>query len=231
VSTSSFEGGAVSPGDQVSLVGVNLGPNPGVRPPAGNLPTSLSQTSVTFDGMPASLYYVSDGLIQAQVPLAITPGTITRIQVTSASGSSSMVALPVISARPGIFTYESGGRGQAKVINQDGSLNGDGSVNGSDKPAAPGSVIQVFATGLGPLDPAVPEGTPAPAAPSKLTLPITASIGGRAATAPWAGAAPGLIGVYQVNLIVPALAPSGAARLTLSVDGNSSQNLVTVQIR
>ncbi len=233
VSTASFESGALAPGDQVSLIGVNLGPVDGIRADASQtLPTSLGSTSVTFDGVPAPLYYVSDGLVAVHAPFSLTPGAVTHVQVTASTGSSSVVLVPVLTANPGIFTYDAGGRGQAKVINSDGSLNGDGSITGSDQPAAPGSVIQVFAAGLGPVDPAVPEGTPAPGSPlSKLTLPISATIGGRTATVTYAGLAPGQPGVYQVNLIIPPLIPSGAARLVLSVDGNNSQTGVTIQIQ
>jgi len=233
VSTSSLESGAVSPGDQVSLIGVNLGPSVGIRADATqNLPTSLGQTSVTFDGIAAPLYYVSNNLVAVQVPVNLSPGSTTHIQVKAASGSSAVVTLPVVSAQPGIFTYEAGGRGQAKATNQDGSLNGDGSINGSDKPTARGSTIQVLATGLGPLNPVIPQGTPAPGDQSSSTvLPVSATIGGRQATVGYAGAAPGKVGVYQVRLTVPFLVPSGPARLTLSVDGNSSQSGVTVQIQ
>ena len=66
---------------------------------------------------------------------------------------------------------------------------------------------------------------------STTTLPVTASIGGRSATVQFAGAAPGQIGVYQVNILVPLGTPAGAARVVLSVDGNSSQLGATVQIR
>jgi uncharacterized protein (TIGR03437 family) len=233
VSTASFDGSSVAPGDQVSIFGVNLGPADGVRADASrNLPTTLGQTTVTFDGTPASLYYVSDKFVAVQVPTTLASGATARIQVVSSAGSSAVVLQPVVAAKPGVFTYDAGGRGQAKAINPDGSLNGDGSISGSDKPAEPGSVIQVFATGLGPVEPPIPQGALAPAGPlSHATLPVTATIGGRQATVTFAGAAPGMVGLYQVNITVPALTPSGAVRLVLTADGNDSQSGVTVQIR
>jgi adhesin/invasin len=111
-------------------------------------------------------------------------------------------------------------------------MNGDGTIDASHQPAAPGSVIAVYATGLGPVNPPIPQGTRAPASPlSVATLPITATIGGRQAVVTYAGAAPGLVGTYQVNILVPALTPSGANRLLLSAGGNFSQDGVRVQIR
>lgn len=233
VSTADLDGGRIAPGDQVSIIGANLGPTDGIRADATkNLPLSLGPTSVTFDGVAAPIFYASDNLVQVQAPVALGPGSVTSIQVISSSGTSGAVSLPVVPAKPGILTYEAAGKGQAKALNQDGSVNGDGSITGSDHAASVGTVIQLFATGMGSLSPTIGQGTPAPSSPlSTVTLPVSAVIGGRPATVTFAGAAPGLIGVYQVNVQIPALAPSGAARLVLSIDGNDSQNGVTIQIR
>lgn len=233
VSTSSFLPGLVAPGDQISILGVNLGPTTGVRSDTSQtLPTTLSGTTVTFDGVAAPIYYVSDRVVAVQAPTSLTTGGLTRIQVANPSGSSSSIPLIASTANPGVFTYETGGGGQVKAINQDGSPNGDGSILGSDKPAPPGSVIQVYATGLGAVSPAVAAGNPGPTSPLSTTVsPVTANIAGRAATVTFAGLAPGMIGVYQVNIIVPPSAPSGTVRLALYVDGIGSQTGVTIQVK
>jgi uncharacterized protein (TIGR03437 family) len=227
VSTSSFQNGSVAPGDHVTILGLNLGPVQGIRADASRtLPASLGGTTVTFDGVPAPLFYVSDRLVALQAPFTLTPGSTTRVQVVSGSGSSSAASLSVVPSKPGIFTTEAGGRGQAKAVNQDGNLNGERT------PAAPGSVISVMATGLGQVDPPITAGTPPPADRlSRTVLPVSASIGGRPATVAFAGAAPGYTGVYQVNITVPANLPTGTARLVLISDGTPSQAGVTVQIR
>jgi uncharacterized protein (TIGR03437 family) len=231
VSTSSFNSGAVAPGDQISLFGVNLGPTTGVRASAP-LPTSIAGTTVTFDGVAVPLFYVSSNLVALQAPTTLTPGSNTSIKVTSSAGTSSAVSLPVAPANPGVFTVEAGGGGQARAINQDGTQNGDGTITGSDTGAPRGSVIQVFATGLGTVNPAIPVGSPAPSSPlSLVSLPVSATIANQPATVTYAGMAPGLIGVYQVNVQVPLAVTSGSARLALNVGGNSSQNGVTIQIK
>jgi uncharacterized protein (TIGR03437 family) len=232
VSAATLQGGPVAPGDQVALIGANLGPTEGMRANATTtLPTNLGGTSVTFDGTAAPLYYSSSGLVVVHAPIGLAPGAVSRIQVTSASGSSAAIPTAVAPSKPGILTYDAGGVGQARAFNQNGTLNGDGSVSGSAA-AAPGSFISVYATGLGPLSPQVPTGSPAPMSPfSTATLPITANIAGRAATVSWAGAAPGQVGVYQVNILVPVGTPAGAARIVVSADGNPSQHGATVQIR
>lgn len=72
-------------------------------------------------------------------------------------------------------------------------------------PAAVGSPIAVYLMGLGAVNPAVATGAPA-AGISRVTLPVTATIGGVNASVLFAGLAPGYIGLYQVSLIVPQLA-------------------------
>ena len=106
VSTSSLKNGTVAPGDQVTVFGVNLGPFTGVRAEDGKpLPTTLGGTTVTFDGAAAPVYYVSDRFVSVQAP-ALTAGSTTRIQVTSSSGASASVSVPVVPVKPGLITYE-----------------------------------------------------------------------------------------------------------------------------
>ena len=47
----------------------------------------------------------------------------------------------------------------------------------------------------------------------------------------YAGAAPGLVGMYQVNILVPALTPSGANSLVVTAGGNASQSGVYIQTK
>ena len=85
----------------------------------------------------------------------------------------------------------------------------------------PGEIISLFATGLGPVENAPPDGQPAAASPlSGSGLAVT--IGGIDAQVLWAGLAPGLIGVYQVNLRIPANAPNGRQEILVTADGRRS---------
>jgi uncharacterized protein (TIGR03437 family) len=232
VSLSSFQSGSVAPGDYVAILGANLGPTSDVRADATQpLPTTLGQTSVTFDDVAVPLFYVSNNFAAVQAPFSLHKGTTTQIKVVTPSGSSTAVPLTVVAAKPGVLTYESEGHGQAKAMNQDGSPNGNGSQFATQKPASPRSWISVYATGLGAVYPAIAAGTPAPVDPLSTTVSqVTATIGGQHATVLWAGAAPTQTGVYLVKILVPATARSGAARLVLTSAGNSSQSDVTIQI-
>lgn len=232
VSSSSYKSGAVSPGELISIFGANLGPATPVSA-SGNLPTTLGGTTVKFDGVAVPLFNVSSSEVGIETPVTLVPGATTSIVVTSTYGTSTAVSLPVVPARPGIFTYESGGAGQASAINQDGTTNGNGTVttNGSDKPAPPGTVIQLFASGLGTLNPVVATGAPAPTDPlAQATTMPTATIAGLPADVQYAGAAPGLVGLYQVNLLIPNNVSAGPAGVTLNSGGNVSQDGVWITV-
>ena len=121
---------------------------------------------------------------------------------------------------PGLFLL---GQGRAAV------LNADYSINLSNQPASAGSYISAFMTGLGPVDNPVPTGLAATANPlSRVTSPVTATIGGQPATVLFAGLAPGFAGVYQVNLTVPQLQP-GDYSLAITVGGVAS-NTGTISV-
>lgn len=232
VNAASFKGGGVAPGELVGVFGVNLGPSGGISAGSSDLPTSLGGTTVTFDGAPAPVAFVADQVVVVQVPTSLTPGSNTRVQVQTSTGSTNEATVPILSAKPGLFTYEAGPTGQIKATNEDGTLNGDGTIDGSDKPAVRGSIIQVLACGLGPVRPEIPDGVASPDKPNSFTtLPVAAVIGGLRAMVTSAIAVPGQVGMYYVNVIVPARVPSGKVPMTISVSGKSSQDEATIQVK
>lgn len=103
-------------------------------------------------------------------------------------------------------------------------LNADSTRNSPANPAQPGSVIQLYATGLGAIDSNLGLGEFfSPTALTRSTNPVSASIDGLDTTVLFAGGAPGLIGgVYQVNLELPANLDAGAHTLSLSVAGQTA---------
>lgn len=225
--------GAVSPGEIISIFGANIGPATPTSfqlTSAGTVPTSIANTQVMFDNIAAPLLFVSAGQINAVVPYEIAGRAQTTVTVTSNSFISSGVTLSVEATNPGIFTTTENGTGQAAALNQDGTL------NSASNAAAPGSVVTFFGTGGGQTVPASTTGsvTPVPTnASGLLNVPgVTATIGGQPATVEFAGAAPGLVsGVLQVNAIVPASLPAGAATMVLTMGGNASPSVVTIQVQ
>jgi uncharacterized protein (TIGR03437 family) len=196
----------VSPGEVVSIFGTNLGPLAGATfqmDEAGQVPNALAGTQVLFDGSAAPLLYTSANQINVVVPFEVAAPS-TTIVVKNGAGQSSAMSVPVVAATPALFTISGLGSGQAVVLNEDGS------VNSTTNPAAIGSVISLFATGLGQTTPAGVDG----AVPGTIfpipNLPISVLIGGLPAYVLYAGAAPSTVeGVFEINVRIPPLAPTG----------------------
>ena len=222
-----FQSGVVAPGELVNIAGVNLGPGTSVTAPAGNLPTSLGGVQVAFDGTPTAISFASANLLTVQVPFGLKPGATTNMSVTYQNSTSAAVPLNVASAVPGVYTQSADGRGTASAVNPDGTL------NSATHPVARGSYVAIYATGLGAVSPALTTGQVPPISPLSPTVsPVSALIDGYSAPVTFAGAAPQLVGVYQVNVQIPLLAGSGARSLSIYEGGGaSSQNLVAIWVQ
>ena len=218
------QSGVVAPGEIVSIFGSGIGPAHAVDAhfdAAGHITTSLADTTVTFDGRPAPLLYVQANQINTIVPFEAA-GTST-LQVAYRGVPSNAVTLHVAGAAPGIFTMKSLGSGQAAALNHDGTL------NSPSNPAAKGSVISIWATGLGLLDVPYLDGQIVMQPVGKLVVPAHVYIDGEEAALQYIGQAPGLVaGAIQINAVIPADAPSGDA-VRIYID-NLYQN-VTIAIQ
>lgn len=213
----------VTPGAIVSLFGTSLAPSIAVADHLP-LPTSLAGVQVLVNGVPAPLFYVSPTQINFQMPTPITDSSV-QVVVVSGTVQSLPVTVPIVSEDPGIFTIRSDGTGQAAA------LNFDNSPNGSAIPAAAGSVVQLFCTGLGAVNPPVLPGQPAGTNPVSVTVttPVV-MVGGQPAVVQFSGLAPGFVGLYQVNVVVPQGLTAGTQTLLLQVNGRSS-NQATIAIK
>jgi uncharacterized protein (TIGR03437 family) len=222
VSGASFYGGALAPGEIVSLFGTGIGPNEpahGAFDATGKLATSVGGVSVEFDGRPAPLFYVGEGQINAQVPFEVSghASTLVRVQFQDAAAQA---ILPVAAARPEIF----GTRDQVCVYDEHGT------ANDFEHPAARGSVIVAYGTGQGLVRPALATGAPGSADPLNRAA-VTARIGGVAANVEFAGLTPGLVGLLQLNIKVPDSAPTGWTTLELTCNGVSNKMPVNIVVQ
>jgi len=95
-------------------------------------------------------------------------------------------------------------------------------------------VVTLYVTGGGAVSPAIANGAaPAPGtAVAQLPAPTQAlgvTVGGVAGTISFAGIPTGLVGIMQVNLVVPANAPLGGVPVVVTVGGvESAAATVTV---
>ncbi|HYM11735.1 MAG TPA: hypothetical protein VEU62_13450, partial [Bryobacterales bacterium] len=113
-------------------------------------------------------------------------------------------------------------------LNQDGTLNGNpGAAGAKVLPARRGTVVQLFGSAAGLfLDEQhlrAASGFTAPASGSPLfyttSLPEV-RIGGAAAQVLFSGLAPGLTGVWQINVLIPNAASVGSVPVTINYEGD-----------
>jgi len=217
-------GQAIAPGSIVSIFGANfsLGDAQDQEVP---LPSSLLGTSVTFNGATVPLFYVSPGQINVQAPFDLPVGQV-QIQVHRGNSASSPVTAPVLPFSPGIFIVDYNANTGAIVHTNDYSV-----VTASN-PAKPGDSLAMFATGLGPVSVPVTSGQAAPAVEpfANTTYAPTVMIGGVSVNPSFSGLAPGYVGLYQVNFIMPSGVAAGNTTVRINSGGLSS-NTATMAVR
>jgi uncharacterized protein (TIGR03437 family) len=176
--------------------------------------------SLIVGGLAAPVFSTIPTQIDFQIPFEVPTGAAT-VNLLANGATVGVTTIPIQTFAPGLFT-EPGG--QAAVLNQDYS------VNTPDNPAAAGSYVAAYLTGLGPVQPAVATGVPAPLnVLSSTTNAVTATIGGMTAAVVFGGLAPGYAGLYQVNIQVPQLA-SGRYPVQVSIGGiGSNTAFISVQ--
>lgn len=220
-------GGAVAPGEIVTIYGSMIGPAQlaQARPNAdGVYATSLVTTRVLFNGTPGPVLYAWSTQVSAIVPYSLS-GNIVSIQVEYQGVRSDPIIVPVAPSAPGLFTMDSSGKGQAAAFNENGAL------NTAATPAKPGSIVVLYATGEGQTSPFGVDGQPATTTYPKPLLPVTVSIDGKPAEVLYAGAAPGIVaGLMQINARVPANAQAGAVPVVLTVGSAASPAGVTLSV-
>jgi uncharacterized protein (TIGR03437 family) len=205
----------ISRGALITLYGTNLASSTVVAS-AAPFPTRLGNVQVLINGRPAPIYFVSFGQISVIVPYA-TEQTIAGIQVINNGQPSNLVTTFVAPyTTPGVFTKPEGGIGPGAVLHADFTL------VSKTSPALPGETVQVYLTGLGDVAPAIADGAAGPLSPfSTATDTILAFIGGATAKVGYAGLAPGLAGLYQLNVTIPATGIT-AGDYTIDVSGSDS---------
>ncbi|MBS1856625.1 MAG: PD40 domain-containing protein [Acidobacteria bacterium] len=204
VSAAGF-GAAPAAGSLISAYGANFTSTGDIAVPAGfPLPQQLAGVSLVAGGQALPLTAVSRWQVNAQLPPGAT-GAPLDFQVTHAGTATNAITLTPQTAAPALFLWLAGFQGTPVTYWQAAALHaGTGIPADAAHPAAAGEVLELYGTGFGPTNPIVPAGQAAPASPLALvtTLPEV-RICGAVAPVTFAGLAPGLAGVYQVNAGVP----------------------------
>jgi len=222
----------LSPGEVITLYGSGMA-NGSPATASAPFPNSLGGTQVLITPLNATtalnapVYSVSATQISAVVPYNIPNGTYeVAIQVNNNGTLSNAVQAYIGSTSPGVFTIPTGGLGNGAILHADYTLVSNTS------PAKAGETVLIFLTGLGAVSPAVTAGAPAPSSPplAQVTNVPDVYIGGQLATVVFAGLAPGLGGLYQLNVTIPSGAGTGAVSLEIScVDSDNNQATIPLK--
>jgi uncharacterized protein (TIGR03437 family) len=240
LSSSVFGGSsAVAPGSWIEVHGSNLAGVSRSWLPKDFIgvvaPTSLELTSVTIGGQAAPIASISSTMLLVQVPSQVGPGPQSLV-VQTAAGTTSPFTVTVNALQPGVYAPAfllAGGTQYTSEFNDFMSwvLPTGASAGTNSRPARPGDFIVVWGVGFGPVTPNVPTGTIVQGL-TTLTTPVQFSIGGVPATVLYQGLAPGEIGLYQFDLVVPNnVAAGNLVPLTFTQGGVSGTQTLYVAIQ
>ncbi len=240
VNNGNYSSQGVAPGSIVAIFGTNLASKVAV---GDTIPLSTeldTVTSVTFNGVPAGLYFVATQQIDAQLPVESLTGTV-NVVVTTSAGTSAAQTVNVLPAVPGIFTANASGLGQA--IATDNTTNliaaAAGSIAGittSPISLSSGHALIVWCTGLGAVTPFIadnansfnPDGT---YTLRNTVLKPTVTIGDVEAQFVYSILSPQYVSEYQIGVVPGAGTPTGSAvPLQISINGITTSNQVTIAV-
>lgn len=200
----------------------------------GNFPLTSPDSSVSlqFGGIwSVPAFFASSTQVSAQVPWELAGQTQTTITATVDGQTSAARTFAIAPFAPGIFSINGQGTGQGAILDSDYKL-----VDASNPATAGTTVVQIYCTGLGPVDNQPPTDVASPAGPFATTQqPVSVLIGGADAPVLFSGLAPGFVGLYQVNAQVPAASSKGNAVPVFLIVGdphllNENSNTVTIAV-
>ncbi|MEP7363710.1 MAG: IPT/TIG domain-containing protein, partial [Acidobacteriota bacterium] len=174
------------------------------------MPTVLDGTSVTINGKPAYVYYISPTQLNVLAPGDTSEGTVS-VEVTTRLGTGRTLAR-LQKYAPGLFMQDADGRKYVAAVHATGGIVGRAGLYPSSpnftRPLLTGGRAQLYTSGFGPTEPAQPEGLLFSNARAIVGAEhLRVSIGGQPAQVEFAGAvSPGL---YQINIVAPAALASG----------------------
>ena len=186
------------------------------------IPDTVGDVQVLVAGVPSPILYASPLQINFQVPGATPVGGFQEIKVVKASTGQILASwlFNIDAVSPGLFTADSTGSGQLAALNQDGS------ANNAANPAKAGSYVTLYGTGQGVVSGMPSDGHPTPASPllstnSNIKVFINSDFVPQS-DIEFSGLAPGFVGLWQINVKVPANVPPGAVPVFVDLEGINS---------
>jgi uncharacterized protein (TIGR03437 family) len=204
----------LAPGMLIAIYGADLA-NQTAGSTGASFPTQLADAQVTANGSAIPLYYVSSTQINAVLPTTLSG--LVPLTVQNSAGQST-VNIFVDAAAPAIFTQDSSGTGPAAALVAP-SL----TLVTASNPLHPGDAVALYLTGLGAT-------MPSNGFDVAVQQP-TVTVEGLNCPVSYAGAAPGYIGLDQINCTIPASATANSAAPLVVTSGTRISNTATLAIQ
>lgn len=219
--------GPLAPGTWAVVRGTFLGSSSaptGYKVTNGIVDSTLSDLRILVDGVPAPILSASTQRAVFQMPYNAVNKQNVSVVAEYKGLKSDAYRVPIVFINPAIFVVDGS---QGDITNEDGSR------NSITRPAEPGSMVTLLATGEGLTDPAGIDGLITGENPPKpAVLPVLVWMDGKEAEVISYGAVSGMpAGLMQIKVRVPTDITRGiSAAVTLGVNGNYSPDPVTVAI-
>ena len=176
-------------------------------------------------GIPGPIVSVAAGAtnpeVTLQVPCEVTPASSVPVVVNVNGGGTATTNIPIYAVSPGIFQQVmSDGTSRAVAIRSDGTFADIGGADNYDpnNPVRQTEIVRFYVTGLGATTPALATDTVED--PNSYVFQVQSEVNGTVSLGftgsgivvnnLTAHAAPALIGVYEVDVPIPANAPTGS---------------------
>jgi uncharacterized protein (TIGR03437 family) len=188
---------AASPGMLLNVYGTQLA-NSSQTSKSSPAAYSLAGVSATVNGVACPMLAVAPDQVTIQIPFEVGAGP--AVLGINRNGEIAGFQFQLAPSSPGIFP--------------DSKLS-----------AAQGGYATIYVAGVGEVSPAIKSAYTTSANSSvvpKPVLPLSVTVGGIPAFVQYAAISPGLIGVAQVNFLVPANVPTGPQPVVVTVNGVAS---------
>ncbi len=201
-----------------------------------NAPTTLDGVSVSVNGKPAYVWYLSAGQLNVQAPEDTATGNV-AITVTNCKATSSPIMFARRALAPGFLAptnyVANGTQYLVALFSSDNAYVLNTSTGASfglnSRPAKPGDAIYTFGIGFGDVTPSTNQpGVIATA--SALVNPVTISFGTTPASISYQGLTPGAVGLYQFNLTVPSPLANGDYQINATQGGTAIPQTMSLTV-
>ena len=189
------------------------------------MPAKLDGVSVTLNGKPAYLYYISSTQINILTPPDALSGPVQVVVANNGALSTNFTAQGA-ALSPSFFVFNGGP--YVAAVHTNGALIGPTALYpGSTTPAKPGEIISIYANGFGSTSVAVISGSVTQGGVLS-TMPVV-RIGGTTATVQFAGlVSPGL---FQFNVVIPPTAADGDLSISATYGGSTTQTGTSIAVQ